>query len=458
MNFDYSSDDDDDERDLPPASLGAAHYSGASAAAAAAASMRATRPTRVRSLSQASSSRGCSAPTKATEAPTAAAMEPTNGDPAPCPFYGCYLLRSLNPKYKNITYIGFTVNPGRRYKQHNSGKEKGGAVFTDRRKPWQLVLCVYGFMDKYSALRFEWAWQHPERTRFLKTLGHKSSMYLTPRLRVLLDLLAAPAFARTPLCVHWVNMQAMKLLNNMPRGLPSNVSTRFGVIRMSTPAGRLVDLDFLDGTVTTTPVLAADTASSAQLGSSLHPQECSVCRVCITHHDKGAVLRCSHCQAPAHTTCLARVFLQQENETSSDGAVRHLLPVSGVCPRCQSSLLWVSLVRAALALQQDSANSNFCETAENVLTSSALNAATFDFPEDYVTFNGVEDAASDASREGLFESFDETSRGSFCGGEYIASTTMASAGVETWLVDDYDDNQEAASVRDFTSDAECIEF
>lgn len=31
----------------------------------------------------------------------------------------CYLLRSLNEKYKNSTYIGYTVNPMRRIRQHN---------------------------------------------------------------------------------------------------------------------------------------------------------------------------------------------------------------------------------------------------------------------------------------------------------------------------------------------------
>ena len=31
----------------------------------------------------------------------------------------CYLLRSLNEKYKKSTYIGYTVNPKRRIRQHN---------------------------------------------------------------------------------------------------------------------------------------------------------------------------------------------------------------------------------------------------------------------------------------------------------------------------------------------------
>ena len=38
-------------------------------------------------------------------------------------FYGVYLLVSQNPRYKGRTYVGFTVDPIRRLKQHNGGKD-----------------------------------------------------------------------------------------------------------------------------------------------------------------------------------------------------------------------------------------------------------------------------------------------------------------------------------------------
>lgn len=50
-------------------------------------------------------------------------------------FFGCYLLTSANPEFKNHTYIGFTVNPVRRLKQHN-GQITGGAFKTFQKKPW----------------------------------------------------------------------------------------------------------------------------------------------------------------------------------------------------------------------------------------------------------------------------------------------------------------------------------
>jgi len=50
-------------------------------------------------------------------------------------FFGCYLLTSLNAGHKHKTYVGFTVNPKRRLRQHN-GSIQGGATKTSKCRPW----------------------------------------------------------------------------------------------------------------------------------------------------------------------------------------------------------------------------------------------------------------------------------------------------------------------------------
>ena len=50
-------------------------------------------------------------------------------------FLCCYLLTSLHPAYAEHTYVGFTVNPRRRLRQHN-GELVHGARRTSTRRPW----------------------------------------------------------------------------------------------------------------------------------------------------------------------------------------------------------------------------------------------------------------------------------------------------------------------------------
>lgn len=60
---------------------------------------------------------------------------PTTAAPPAAPrmrgFFGCYLLESRNARAKGRSYIGFTVNPRRRLRQHN-GELVNGAAKTKR--------------------------------------------------------------------------------------------------------------------------------------------------------------------------------------------------------------------------------------------------------------------------------------------------------------------------------------
>jgi predicted GIY-YIG superfamily endonuclease len=79
--------------------------------------------------------------------------------------FHCYLLRSQNPKHPYKTYVGFTVNPHRRLRQHNGVLKHGGAWKTKKAgRPWEFAVIVHGFSTQKLALQFEWAWQHCDKS------------------------------------------------------------------------------------------------------------------------------------------------------------------------------------------------------------------------------------------------------------------------------------------------------
>lgn len=59
------------------------------------------------------------------------------------------------------TYVGATVDPNRRLRQHN-GELAGGARAT-RGGVWRRRYLVGGFADERDALRFEWRWKYLTR-------------------------------------------------------------------------------------------------------------------------------------------------------------------------------------------------------------------------------------------------------------------------------------------------------
>ena len=77
----------------------------------------------------------------------------------------CYLLGS---DHTDVCYVGFTVDPVRRLRQHN-GELRGGARFTRRHRPWRMALLLHGFPCYTQALQFEWAMQNPARSRLAQS-------------------------------------------------------------------------------------------------------------------------------------------------------------------------------------------------------------------------------------------------------------------------------------------------
>jgi len=90
----------------------------------------------------------------------------------------CYMLSSLDGRK---TYVGATIDPNRRLRQHN-GEISGGARATHGRQ-WRREFLVGGFEDERSALRFEWRWKYLTRQApgdsFMERRMHALSLLLS---------------------------------------------------------------------------------------------------------------------------------------------------------------------------------------------------------------------------------------------------------------------------------------
>ncbi|ENN71852.1 hypothetical protein HUJ04_001047 [Dendroctonus ponderosae] len=226
-------------------------------------------------------------------------------------FHGVYLLYCENPKYLGRCYIGYTVDPNRRIVKHNKGKQYGGAYRTSQRGPWTMVLIVHGFLDEISALKFEWAWQHSQKSRRLQHVGKKKSreksfdFYLT----VLGQMLQVGPWQRLPLTIRWLNnalatdfLPGKKLPPHMLVCRGAHVQSRFRDC-----------IQVESGTANSTCDLCFGVLSSAKQVTCLN-KECNI--------------RC-------HLICLSKHFL----------VIGEYVPIQGNCPKCKRTFLWGDIVR-----------------------------------------------------------------------------------------------------------------
>lgn len=253
-------------------------------------------------------------------------------------FFGVYLLVSAspNPRYKGRTYIGFTVDPNRRIQQHNLGKEKGGAWRTSDKGPWDMVLIIHGFPNEISALRFEWAWQHPQRSRRLRNVTKKTRKESSFEfaLRVVSQMLCVGPWCRLPLSIRW-------LLPDRAREFPAG----------NTPPMHMA--------ICYGPVVSKK-ISSKEAEEDLFEEFSSIlCYICKSPCPKETSMQCllKDCDVQIHTSCLAEHFLRNEKD--------HFIPVEGSCPKCFTTVLWGDLVRKKKGCyQQLGEDNNVCNISD----------------------------------------------------------------------------------------------
>nr|XP_031363455.1 structure-specific endonuclease subunit SLX1-like [Lonchura striata domestica] len=162
----------------------------------------------------------------------------------------------------------------------------------------EMELFVHGFPSDVAALRFEWAWQHPNSSRHLLLAAparRRGEQPISFALRVLPRLLRAPPWCRLPLRIRWLRPPG-----HAPElAPPPHVTQEEG---------------------------AGPPRLKRKKGRGQKPEEggggCGLCE----EEQATPLLRCPHpqCKMAAHPPCLARLFLAPEPQ--------QLLPIGGACP------------------------------------------------------------------------------------------------------------------------------
>lgn len=271
----------------------------------------------------------------------------------------CYLLVSKAPARNSDarTYIGFTVNPPRRLKQHNGQIRYGGAYRTRKHRPWSNVAVIHGFTCKTQAMQFEWAWQHPQRSLTLKTHLHRPDALQLPTkkrntvqgaLQTLAALVSVPPWSYCPLtltiCAERSNWQRYSIESLV---FPPFFRTNFAPLESFE---RYVDTyDFRHPCDTVTPRSMID--------------NCQLCRVSL-YTPARKLTYCPSCGVMTHLACLAHSRITQpqiqSQATSAEKEPRaqpdkpsSFLPSHVTCNQCNSSIHWSLVVRLAKALESD---------------------------------------------------------------------------------------------------------
>ncbi|KAF8688408.1 Structure-specific endonuclease subunit SLX1, partial [Rhizoctonia solani] len=280
-------------------------------------------------------------------------------------FYACYLLRSVKSKSSRSTYVGSTPDPPRRIRQHN-GELTQGAHKTRRGRPWVMTMIVYGFPSKLAALQFEWAWQHPYRSRHLRvsetTRGEgtysqifkqdSQANFLRTKILVAHTMLSVAPYNTWPLHVKIFTDEAKNIWDEICR-----VDTNGPLPQGSTVS---VELEGVDGRayvpvsrrtqMRTGPIDVKDTkfnSSHIHKYQSLVNQQtqlsCCICSsdINVKHVDHLRIALCpgGDCTAISHLDCLAQSFIKHPSNPPG------LIPRGGICKVCEQYTLWGDVVR-----------------------------------------------------------------------------------------------------------------
>ncbi|CAN1130715.1 Structure-specific endonuclease subunit SLX1 [Linum perenne] len=93
-----------------------------------------------------------------------------------------------------------------------------GAWTTKRRRPWEMVLCVYGFPTNVSALQFEWAWQNPMESKAVREAAAKLKSFsgIANKVKLAYTMLGLPPWHSLNLTVNYFSTKYMNRSSGSP--------------------------------------------------------------------------------------------------------------------------------------------------------------------------------------------------------------------------------------------------
>jgi len=274
--------------------------------------------------------------------------------------YACYCLVSKNPSQPGAAYIGFTNNPQHRIRQHNR-EISGGAKKTSRKGPWRMVLFVSGFPTKVAALKFEYVWTYPNRSRYVSYFTNFEPVagrahVTNPRnirgvLATLLLLLTNAPFSRQPLCVYFLEADFYQQYREaFKAALPSHIPVTFADLQsLAIEPGFDAPAEYVYARAASQMRPPSDVSLStaggqaAPLSASTAPG--TICPICLGPLAP-ANAKCVRCSARFCLRCLAHYFVSFQTETRGTNTVSPMIPTMGTCPACRIHMKWAEVLRA----------------------------------------------------------------------------------------------------------------
>ncbi|EJU06070.1 hypothetical protein DACRYDRAFT_112852 [Dacryopinax primogenitus] len=183
---------------------------------------------------------------------------------------------------------------------------------------------------KIQALQFEWALQHPSRSRHLQPQFPRRKHNLSWIVQVVKTMLMSKPFSVLPLHVTLLDPQAQSVWTSLPLPIPGGCVVRSPLPLESDDMGKMfdtLDTDFRDRML-----------SKSLLLQKHKKHTCSICHSPVSLSPlTSAICPSGSCNSIAHLLCLGREFARSEGEG--------LLPRQGVCNACGEKMLWGDVVR-----------------------------------------------------------------------------------------------------------------